>query len=347
MSFLTTSTSQSINGWKANSSIFGDVWQTQYSYSGLGLSSAISADGNTVVAGYSPGGVGGSTNYGYYIFTRNIDTWSVNAMFPSYQDSLTGWSVDIDSTGSTVIVGAPGVSKYTGQIVILSRNIDNTWNQYIMNGITWVGSTSYGFGSQVKISSDGNTIAVTGSPTSGIWKIYVYVKSGITWSLQYTIDNVNSLSLLDLVETGNTIILSNGKIYRRTGFTWAYSEAPVTAATAMSEDGNTIINSTASSFTGVKKVLGVWTAFAGASYTLFADPYYTSISSDGSKMIIGNLYKTFVFTLDNSSWYNTATLTPKYGEGKSGMLSDDASTIVLTTKNMTGGQVTYMYKNIG
>ena len=247
-----------------------------------------------------------------YVFTRNGDTWSqqayIKASNTSYHDCF-GWSIALSFDGNTLAVGAQAETVLStginadqtnraaygaGAAYVFTRN-GATWSQqaYVKASNT---AASAIFGTSIVLSSDGNTMAVGArgerSSTTGIngdqtdnlfanaGAVYVFTRSGTTWSQQAYIkasntgrdahfgwsvalsSNGNTLAVAAYSEksnaTGingnqtNTSLNSAGAVYvyKRSGTTWsqeAYVKASNTGqdayfgySVALSSNGNTL-----------------------------------------------------------------------------------------------------------
>jgi trimeric autotransporter adhesin len=156
----------------------------------FGNSTAISGDGNTIVAGaWAEDGNGGinqdplhvpngalNDSGAAYVFIRNGGTWDQQAYLKATTKEITdhfGNAVDISNNGNVIVVGAyrengtgTGVNPTDNQAgtnqgaAYVFRRTGTVWVQeaYLKN--IQVSDTSDAFGQAVTISGDGNTIAV-------------------------------------------------------------------------------------------------------------------------------------------------------------------------------------------
>ena len=145
----------------------------------LGHSIAISADGNTIVAG----GTKDNSYFGAtWIFTKNGNVWSqqgnklvgTNAINTPHC-ALQGTSVDISANGNRVIIGGEDDNNLAGAIWVFDRSANN-WTQ---TGTKFSGTGASGFnskqGSAVAISGNGNVISEGGMyDNSGIGATWVF-----------------------------------------------------------------------------------------------------------------------------------------------------------------------------
>jgi hypothetical protein len=123
----------------------------------LGLSAALSADGNTAIAG--------SFDDAVWIWTRNGEVWTQQgpklAGTGGSKYAGQGWSVALSGDGNTAIIGGPFDGDETGAIWVWTRS-GGIWSQ---QGHKLFGSGAAGkpeFGASVSLSADGKTAIVGG-----------------------------------------------------------------------------------------------------------------------------------------------------------------------------------------
>jgi hypothetical protein len=203
-----------------------------------GRSVSLSADGNILAIGAPKSTVPNSGDGEVFIFVYDLDTksWNQQGTVLSHTglstSSSQGWSVALDDTGETLVVGAPGDDA----VAIFNRN-DTTWTE----DATLLKGTGDRYGATVCISSDGSTIAI-GAPgvtagDTGYVSIRTYV--GGSWVEQKTFTETPFGSSVDLSEDGNVLcvgaldglsqvdITSRTYAYTRTGFTWSQHDDPI------------------------------------------------------------------------------------------------------------------------
>ena len=290
---------------------------------------SISNDGNTAIIGAYAEDTGGADAGAAYIFTRSGSTWSqqskIQASDKEAGDNF-GTSVSISSDGLTAIVGAyfedTGANN-RGSAYVFVRS-GTTWTQQAKLAPS-VTQTNMRYGGSVGISSDGNTVIVGaygdkgGASTEWTGAVYIYVRSGTTWSQQARIiDNVAGGyffgSIVSISSDGLTVAVGVGQepalyIFAKSGTTWS-QQAKITdivvgdlstgSGVSVSSDGNTIIFGASREDTGATD--------AGAAYIFTrsgtswseqakiqasdkeANDYFgssVSISSDGLTAIVG------------------------------------------------------------
>jgi N-acetylglucosamine kinase-like BadF-type ATPase len=159
----------------------------------VGWPVAISSDGNTAIVGARNADPGGLSNAGAaYVFVRSGTTWSEQQkLIASDNGGNFGSSVAFSSDGNTAIVGAyshnPGGVAYAGAVYVFVRS-GTTWSeQQKLTASDKAANESFGY--SVAFSSDGNT-AIVGAAyadpggLSNAGAVYVFVRSGTTWSEQ-------------------------------------------------------------------------------------------------------------------------------------------------------------------
>ncbi len=249
-----------------------------------------------------------------YVFTRSGSTWIQQAYLKASNTDANdyfGMSVTLDQDGSTLAVGAyledssaTGIdglqndnsASQSGAVYVFTRS-DVTWSQQAYIKASNTDNTGDFFGFAVILSDDGNTLAVgaTGEASndtgingnesdnslSGAGAVYVFTRSGVTWSQQAYIKASNTDiddsfgASVTLSGDGNTIavgansedsaatgiggnqadnsVTSAGAVYvfTRNGATWnqhAYIKASNTgdrdlfgSSVTLSDDGTTLI----------------------------------------------------------------------------------------------------------
>lgn len=159
----------------------------------IGLSVAVSGDGNTAVVG-APGDA--DYHGSAWILTRSNGVWSQAgpALLPADPQPQPininfGYSVDISSDGSTVAISSYGDDYGYGAVRIYVRS-GNSWMQQGLklrpsseilnpdNSYSW-------FGSSVALSANGSTLlAGAENDNSGRGAAWAFIRNGSTWSQQ-------------------------------------------------------------------------------------------------------------------------------------------------------------------
>lgn len=227
-----------------------------------GYSVSISADGNTAIVGgpNDNNGIGAA-----WIYTRTGATWSQQGAklvgTGAVGGSLQGNAVSLSADGNTAIVGGPADNSDTGAVWIYTRT-GNIWSQ---QGPKLVGTGVVGTydrqGTSVSISADGNTAIVAGPEDNDTGAVWIFIRSGTTWSQQGpklvgTGQYCNWGTQVSLSADGNTAIegsLGTGAayIFIRKDTVWSQQaklvgtgqvgNAYLGAAVCLSADGNTAL----------------------------------------------------------------------------------------------------------
>jgi hypothetical protein len=199
----------------------------------LGGAVALSADGNTAIAGgYTDSSFTGAA----WVFTRSGGIWAQQG------DKLVGTgavgnadqgiSVAISADGNTAMVGGTGDNSANGAVWAYTRT-DTTWTQQGPK-LSGAGVNGARQGACVKLSADGNTAIVGGSAG---YAIFIFTRSGGTWTQQGSnlapVVNLDGNSLA-LSADGNTAIVGGGlningsrasRIVTRLGSIWTQQDS--------------------------------------------------------------------------------------------------------------------------
>jgi hypothetical protein len=170
-----------------------DVWtkQTQLVLNdtvrmeNFGIKTAISADGNTVVASATAIKWVGNYTLPYgkiFVFTRTGNTWQQTAAFyasdPVDRDDY-GGQLSISADGTTIIVGAQykkvGTTNYQGKAYIYKRS-GNTWTEEA-SLLAQNGGANERFGSSVSLSANGDVALVGAEDPYTKSKAYIFVRN--------------------------------------------------------------------------------------------------------------------------------------------------------------------------
>ena len=267
--------------------ISNTVTYAQFSKDGM----ATSRDGNYIGICYSKGlapeAGGGVTDIGAVFVYQNSNGTVSNqtavqpdghaAQETSFGDNAQfGWDVDFDNDASRMIVGgakwsSSGVTAH-GQAFVFTRSGSNTWTQEAAITAEGGNVASMYFGTSVAMNKAGDTVAIgarnrTHSAISGAGSIYIYTRSGTTWSYQATLapsdtgvyyvgNHVSIDDDGDRVAFGtNYSDFSGGSnnggfyVYKRTGTSWAEELHVVGSVnsrqmgidTMISGDGSTVV----------------------------------------------------------------------------------------------------------
>ena len=346
----------------------------------FGNSVALSADGSTLAVGAwgeasATTGINGNQADNsapgagaVYVFTRSGTSWSQQAYIKASNTNANddfGWSVALSADGNTLAVGATNQS-YAGAVYVFTRS-STSWSQqaYIKASNADLGDA---FGVRVALSGDGSMLAVgamgeasaaigingnqSDNSASGAGAVYIFTRSGSTWSQQAYIkaSNTNANDYF-----GSAVVLSGDGSTLAVG---AYYEA----SAAIGINGNQSDNS--ASGAGAVYIFtrssSTWNqqAYIKASNNGTIHPFFGSsvaLSADGNTLAVGasdedsaatgingNQTDTsangagavYVFTRSGSTWsqqaYIKASNTNAYDTfGWSVALSADGSTLAI------------------
>lgn len=231
---------------------------TQYFYVNstdqLGKSVAISKDGLTVITGAPNDSMSSKVaNIGtIHVAKHNGTQWQPLTQITSPDTTTTnqffGTAVAVDDTGTRIAISRVMTTTSSSRVYIYAY-INNTWT--LEQTITPPDNyNSMNFGTSLAFNSDATTLAI-GSPANGGTgtdsSVYIYVRSGVTWTLQArvkpsTANSTNSVlgHSVALTGDGNTLVTGdrasniNGciNIFTRSGTTWTHLQKLSSSNTA-------------------------------------------------------------------------------------------------------------------
>lgn len=209
--------------------VFGSNGNTSSTFSS---SISLNENGDYMCVGASDEDNVNLNNGAAYIFQRTSNTWTQQQRIIASDANINigfGVSNDIDPSGNYVIVGATGydgANTNSGAAYIFGRT-GNTWTQLQKLEPSAPVIDNQFFGHKVKISNNGNVVAVAGptdavdGPPNGGGSVWIYSKSGNTWSEIQRINIVSPVSYsppsayslfgyaLDMDKEGNWLVISN------------------------------------------------------------------------------------------------------------------------------------------
>lgn len=258
-----------------------------------GFSVAVSADGNTLIAGgpTDTPTILGNAPGAAWIFTRSGNTWSQQGpkLVGSGGDgyAFQGYCVGLSSDGNTAILGGPYDNNLIGSAWIFTRS-GGVWRQQGDRLAATGGSAAQQieFGTACALSSDGNT-AVIGS-YDGAW---VFIRSAGVWKQQARLSGAAGFppplfgASVAIAGDGETIFVGAYNDNANTGSAWIFTrnggqwtqQGPRLVGTgaigtaiqaysaALSFDGNTLViggpgdNDRSGAIWFVTRSGGVWT----------------------------------------------------------------------------------------
>ena len=278
--------------------------------------------------------------------------------------SLHPYSISVD--GTTAVIGTSGVSA-AGEVYV-----------YVKSGATWTQqqrltaptpTTSQKFGYSVAVHGD--TMAVGTFPPTGtaIERVYVYVRSGTTWTEQGTITlNRNSGERFgsQVSVHGDTIGLiapfegaGAAYLYARSGTTWTQQERIPGASWSIDVQATTACVGNVGGASVYNRLGSTWTFRQSLTAPGAAGTAVQSCALDGDSLAFGapgTVGTTFVFLRTGSpgaeSWSLQQQLqpaaSPAYGRlGTSIALAGDYAAIGATPNVNGTGDYTYIFRRTG
>jgi len=158
---------------------------------------ALSADGNTLVAGSITNAAGGALRGAAYVYTKPVGGWATTSApdatltaASSMDYTHFGWAVALSADGNTVFVGAPDAAGGThrGAVHVYTKPTGGwvTTNTPLVTLSVTGGVNGDQLGTAIAVSPDGSTL-VTSAPYSdggGVMRgtVYVYVQQAGGWT---------------------------------------------------------------------------------------------------------------------------------------------------------------------
>jgi len=268
---------------------------------------AISADGDTVVAG----------SRGAEIVSRNRALYIIE---PEAQFR----SVAISADGDTVVTGAWDGKARIGE-----------WN-----GVAWAIQdpiTHKNAVDAVAISAGGNTV-VTGSKDG---TAQIVERIGALWENQHTIEFGNWVSSVAISEDGNTVVAGSwdkkAKIAERIRDVWVERATIVPSgvlilSVAISADGNTVVTGSSDGMKIVARNGDVW----AERYTSRRGSVVNSvaISADGNRVVMGCGGMARIVEWNKTAWVDCYTIAHQHAVN-SVAISADGNTVVTGSRDKT------------
>ena len=275
-----------------------------------------------------------------------------------------GESVSLSRDGRTLAVGASGedsnatgingdqnnsYAANSGAVYVFVRN-GNSWSQQAFIKASNTGARD-GFGSEVSLSDDGNTLAVSApgedsgatgvngnqndDSVSGSGAVYIFTRTAGTWSQQAYLKASNPDAddsfgnQLSLSGDGNTLAVA------------AWSED--SAATGIDGDGSDNSADKAGAVYVFTRTAGAWSqqAYIKSNDTAASDRFGVSVALDTngdtlavSKLLSNYSGRVYIFTRAGNSWSQQASFTGNNTTGgdwfgKSLSLSGDGNTLAI------------------
>ena len=256
-----------------------------------GRSVALSADGNTAIAGADSdnGGVGAA-----WVFTRSNGVWNQQQKLTTTDMvSQFGLSVGLSGDGNTAIVG----SNSQANVVWLFTRNNGVWGA--PQRLSPTGAAHFPqIGFSVALSEDGNT-ALIGAPgdNNGVGAVWVSTRANAVWTQQGS----------KLIGPGATAAGNIGQVQASQGFSVALSADGNTAVSGGPYDGGGI--GAAWVFTRSNGVWDQGRKLVGNTTSGNTQGTAVAISGDGNTVLLGGPYGVngvgggvWVFVRGNGTW---------------------------------------------
>jgi hypothetical protein len=215
---------------------------------------AVAVRGDTIVIGGSWANIGQNIHQGAaYIFRREGNTWTEQQRLTAPDgaaDDQFGGSVAIN--GDTIVVGAHGddiganAEQGSAYVFVYQTGMWIQQSKLLADD----GAASYAFGTNAAI--DGDTAAIGTFRPTGVPKVYVFVRSGSTWSQEVSLSQCEAATFCrygatvdihaDTLVVGNPSLAVNGAssagvlyVYTRSGTGWTQQQR-LTAGVVLAND---------------------------------------------------------------------------------------------------------------
>ena len=301
-----------------------------------GKSISISDDGSRTIIGSSELAATASV----HVVLRNgvVLTTESTITPPTGSETEFGFSVAIAGDSTRLIIGSPNddtIGTNDGAAYVYSRS-GTTWTfEQELNPPTSNGTQ---FGTVVEINQSGNTVVVaddSGDEPSPVANVYVFTRSGTTWSQQATLQSGNVSDdygvSLGINNAANLIVVGAADaryvyVYSKSGNTWSLQQQLTSGNVAVADqfgwsvdisgDGNYIVvgaqlasppaihifNRSGNTWTS-QQVLSAGSASLTVGHSV-------AINNDGSRVVVGNGSGTdvYFFQRAGNTWTQAAAI---------------------------------------
>jgi FG-GAP repeat/IPT/TIG domain len=192
-----------------------------------GSSVALSADGSTALLS----GLGDNNEVGAaWVFTRSGSTWTQQAQLTATNEignGQFGWKVALSSDGNTAVLSAPYDDKQAGAVFVFTRS-GSSWSQQAK---LTVGRNAFLGGFSLALSGDGDTALLSGSAGELGRVVFVFTRSGSSWSQQAILRGAGQIGDAQFNERtavsadGNTALISGWADDNKRGAVWVFTRA--------------------------------------------------------------------------------------------------------------------------
>ncbi len=207
------------------SQLGNEIFGTKVNSKNFGRSIALNSAGNVLAIGDRDNDTAGANKGMVHVYEYNGTNWVAKGATgkinpPDFGDSTPNWgtSVDLDSSGNTIVIGA-NEHDNKGRIIVYEYNAPN-WTQ---KGNTKFGNNPVLFGHDVSINAEGNMI-LAGQPhyssNKGRTNAYLYNESDDKWKywaydcvLCETVNGRKAGWSVALNASGNTAVIGSPDTY--------------------------------------------------------------------------------------------------------------------------------------
>ena len=185
-----------------------------------GMSVELSRDGKVLVVGASGHDSRGTESGAVYVYTYYEGDWILRSKLTASDGNTHdnfGCSVAVNTTGSTIVIGAVGHSSSQGAVYAYTR-VNDTW-VFQSKLVASDKANNDEFGASVAVNADGSlmVIGAPGCDGSVEWqgKVYLFKKTVNTWSQIQILEHTDPVSEDFL---GESVTVSEGGM-------WIFAEA--------------------------------------------------------------------------------------------------------------------------
>jgi hypothetical protein len=333
---------------------------------GQGWTTAISADGNTLITSELDRGR-------IYIFTRSGTSWTQQTSFQptGTNSSYVGYSLSLSADGNTAVIGSPYASSNAGTAYVYTRS-GTTWTLQQQLSYTGGAGTPY-FGWSTALSANGNILAIGGyqdgtGGTIEAGKVWIFTRSGTTWTQQTTftpnVASENFGSSVAFSADGATLAVGTDAspsflyVYTGSGSSWTQAAKVSTPAfcagsVTISADGKTILCSAGNSSGGaIISVIGyngsTWVTLSTINRSTNpdnADFGNVCLSADSNLLCTGTQFgvnsKAYIYIRSGSNYSYNRRLTlasyPNSYFGSSAAMGANGNTLAIGAQQYPAG----------
>ena len=267
----------------------------------FGAAVAISGDTAVVAAPY-----GSPSNEAVYVFVRSGSSWTYQATLkPLNPVARMGFGASVAIDGDTIVVGAEGLTNsqdntyIPGAVFVFVRS-GSQWSEQKRFDQPSTYAKSIGFGASVAISGD--TLAFSELYSEVDDPVYIYVRSGSTWSFQQQLNSPTAEAETSRLLFGYSLSLQNNTLV---------------VGTPEEDDEQAKLMNTGSAFVFVRSG-STWTPQAKltAPESKESEFFGISVSIDGDDLAVGasNVFdknrtgSVYMFSRSGSVWNKSQTL---------------------------------------